>query len=205
VNVYSAKSRLAQRAREQGVVMVITLIALVLLLVGGIALIRSSDATSSLAGQLSFRRDLKNQGERGLARAQALLTSGALKSANSRISDQLNLNYSSTRLPTNDQGLPGLLVSDADFTSAGMSEADQADAATAVSVRTVIDRLCLATGTASDANCTRLPLDCAAKGGQDKASMGGEVLKCMGTAYRISVRVTGPRSTQAFFQSMVAL
>ena len=52
----------AMPARERGVIMVITLIALVVLMIGGIALIRSFDTSMLLAGNLAFRRDLVNQG-----------------------------------------------------------------------------------------------------------------------------------------------
>ena len=185
--------------------MIITLIVLVLLMVGGVALMRSSDTSAALAGQLAFRRDLKNQGERGVAWALAQFTSGTLATAANRQADQLAVNYSATRLASNSQGLPTLLMADdATFASAGMTGSAITDSSAGVKVRTVIDRLCSGSGAPADSTCTRLPMDCSAKGGQDQSSMGGQVIKCTGTAYRISVRVDGPRATQAFFQSVVA-
>ena len=50
--------------RQAGVVMIITLIALVALLAASIALVRSFDSSMLQAGGLAFKRDLVNQGER---------------------------------------------------------------------------------------------------------------------------------------------
>jgi type IV pilus assembly protein PilX len=199
------RPRPVRASQQRGVVMIITLIALAILMAGGIALVRSSDTTSQLAGQLAFRRDLKNQGERGLSQALALLSTGTLSTSTARKDDLDSSNYSAIRLASNAQGVPTVLTDNTAFTNAGMSAADLTDTSAGVTVRTVIDRLCMATGTPSDSQCTRLPLDCSSKGGQDSASMGGQTLKCTGTAYRISVRVDGPRSTQAFLQSIIAL
>lgn len=197
-----------RQTNQRGVVMIITLVALLVLMAGSVALVRSADTAASLAGQLAFRRDLKNQGERGIAQATALLKTGALNTPTARQTNLGSANYSAVKLATNPQGVPSLLVRNSEaFLAAGMTAADiGADGDNhGVTVRTVIDRLCLATGAPTDSACTRVPLDCAAKGGQDGAAMGGTVLKCSGTAYRISVRVDGPRKTQAFFQSVVAL
>lgn len=193
------------RARQSGIVMIVTLIVLALLMVGGLALMRSSDSSSALAGQLAFRRDMKNQGERGMEVALGLLNTGALQSPAARQANVATANYSAIKLSSNSQGLPDVLMqSDAALAAAGMTGAAITDSAAGVSVRTIIDRLCSASGAATDANCVRLPMECSAKGGQDQSGMGGQATTCYGTAYRISVRVDGPRSTQAFFQSVVA-
>lgn len=190
---------------QRGVVMVITLVVLALLLVGGVALVRSSDTYGTLSGQLAFRRDLKNQGERGLARALALLDSGTLSSASARLASLAAANYSAVQLSANDEGLPQvLLADDTAFAEAGMSASDIEDSDSGVRVRTVIDRQCSAAGEVSSAGCTRVPMDCSSKGIQTQNGMGGQVIQCYGTAYRLSVRVDGPRSTQAFFQMTVA-
>jgi type IV pilus assembly protein PilX len=195
------------RRSQRGMVMVITLVVLVLLMLGAVTVFRSSDASGALSGQMALRRDLKNEGERGIANAITLLKSGALQTEASRYNSALASNYSATLLNTNGnnaQGLPdALMLSDADFTATGMT-AGTLDATTKASVRTVIDRMCSATGAPDDTKCVRLELDCSGKGGQDQPKMGGQVIKCSGTAYRISVRVDGPRSTQAFFQAVVA-
>jgi type IV pilus assembly protein PilX len=190
---------------QQGVVMIITLIVLVVLMVGAVALWRSSDTSAALAGQLAFRRDLKNQGERGFQEALTSFDSGDLSTASARTAAVKTANYSAIKLASNDQGIPKILLQDEDsFTAAGMEKTDLEDTTSGVKVRTVIDRQCSATGESTDANCTRVTVSCGTSGGETQNGMGGEVLSCTGTAYRISVRVDGPRSTQAFFQMVVA-
>ena len=68
-------------------------------------------------------------------------------------------------------------------------------------VRYVIDRLCLATGEFSEASCEVTTSDTDEGGSSWLRKPGAEKRP----VYRVSVRVTGPRSTQAFFQSTFAL
>lgn len=188
--------------------MIITLVVLVLLLFGAISVFRSSDSSSALAGQMAFRRDLKNQSEIGLIQAQALLQSGVLSTESSRYTSLLTSNYSAILLPStnNSLGMPNaMLLNDSDFAAAGMGAAPSVDSVNQVEVRYVIERMCNTAGTPTDANCVRLDIPCAGKGGMDKTNKkGGPLNMCPATVYRISVRVDGPRSTQAFFQTVVA-
>lgn len=204
----SARRHSRSHRAQRGVVMIITLVALTILMAGSVALMRSSSTSSSLAGQLSFRRDLKNQGERGIAQALAALRTGTLSSSTTRQTSLGAANYSATKLSANAQGVPTLLTQGADaFVAAGMTGADLGATGenNGVTVRTVIDRLCKDPGAASDSGCVRVPQVCTSPGVQSGSSVNATQIQCMGTAYRISVRVDGPRQTQAFFQSVVAL
>lgn len=194
------------RAKQHGISMIIVMVALMVMLAGGVALTRSSDASTLLAGQLAMRRDLKNQGERGIAWAMRELGTGALRGRLTRRADLLTSNYSATQLPSNPQGIPSILLDDAAFTAQNMSAPDISSAAAGVTIRTVVDRLCNGAGPERIQNCTMLSHYCdGVSGGQDSTVGGGEVIKCFTTAYRITVRVTGPRDTQAFFQTIVGL
>jgi type IV pilus assembly protein PilX len=201
------------RRRQQGVIMVVTLIALVVLLLGGVALMRSSDTSSALAGQLGFRRDLKNQGERAMTMAVNALKSGDLSSASSRLVSLSSSNYSAFQLDANSNGIPDILLkSDADFVAAGykvnIDDADGsgANSTSGVKARYVIDRLCLAADTTADASCGKTNV-VVQNNGQDRnaqqLSMSFRSTNLV--IYRITVRVDGPRGTQAFFQSSVGL
>lgn len=205
------KHTLAQR----GVVMVITLVALAVLLIGAVALFRSSDTSSALAGQLGFRRDLKNQAERGTALAIKALKKGNLAAQTTRETSSPKNNYSAVRLETDARsGLPKILLqSDADFTGAdyviNINDADSSgdNAGSGVKVRYVIDRLCMATGEAKPANCGKTNV-VQENSGQDSSHVSQTSASFYSVnlaLYRISVRVDGPRGTQAFFQSTVAL
>lgn len=194
------------KARQRGVVMLITLIALVLLLLASAAMMRAAGGSTVLAGNIGFRRDLGNQAERGFVAARKALVSGALSSDTTRSTDQLAANYSSTRLDTNANGVPTVLASDTAYSSKGMTLQDIDDSASdvksGVTVRYVIDRQCITTGSFSAANCELTAATNADKGGSDlPRKAGGESRP----VYRISVRVKGPRDTESFYQSTFAL
>lgn len=189
-----------RRARQRGIVMLITLIAMVVLMIGAVALVRSFDTSSILAGNLAFRRDLTNQGERGIALARAAFTGGALSTEAARNSDQSSANYSSIKLETNEQGIPKLLVKDSLFSSAGMSVADTTDSTQGITVRYVVDRQCTGQGPPDDSSCVVTTGSADPSGSNWLPKPGGESRP----VYRVSVRVTGPRNTQAFFQTTFA-
>jgi len=192
--------------RQSGVIMLLVLVALVALLATGIALVRSSDVGLMQAGNLAFRRDLQNQAERGIKAAIAQFATGApLASESARSSNQLNINYSATRLATDARGIPLVLLSETLYVNASMAGTDLSDTATAVTVRTVIDRLCAAaTTTYNSDTCTNVdpdigrlpqPID-----SQSPVTPNG----IERPVYRISVRATGPRQTQVYLQSTFA-
>lgn len=202
-------------ARQRGVVMIVTLVALVVLLLGAVALLRSSDASSALAGQLGFRRDMKNQAERAIAMAVSSLKTGSLSSAAAREKSEASANYAAAQLATDaSTGLPTILLkSDAEFKAAGYklnivdgADSSAANATSGVKVRYLIDRLCLAAGAVDAASCSRTNVQIQFNG-QDSGSQKAdtEFRSAQLVVYRISVRVDGPRGTQAFFQSSVAL
>jgi hypothetical protein len=104
-------------------------------------------------------------------------------------------------LATNAQGVPTALLDDTAFALVGTTANDIVPTANSqVKIRYVIDRLCMATPpttVASISTCvqsTGLPT-----GGT--ANRNTAVAPPSATIYRISVRVDGPRSTQAFLQT----
>lgn len=187
------------RRQEQGFVLISTLFALVLLMLAATAMLRSSDISAMLAGNLSFQRDLTNQAERGFAAARTLMASGALAAETTRESDLITSNYAAARLTTNASGIPRVLTSESSYTDAKFSAADISE--NGVTVRFVIDRQCLAVGAFNEASCETSAGSSDASGSSWLRKPGAEKRPL----YRVSVRVTGPRNTQAFFQSTFAL
>ncbi|MCB4365661.1 hypothetical protein KIH07_18145 [Hydrogenophaga taeniospiralis] len=187
------------RRQEQGVVLIGTLFALVLLMLAAAAMLRSSDISAMLAGNLSFQRDLTNQAERGFAAARKLMGSGALATESARESSLASGNYAAARLTTNASGIPKVLTSESTYKDAKYSVADISE--NGVTVRFVIDRQCLAAGAFNEANCETSAGSSDASGSSWLRKPGSE----RRPLYRVSVRVTGPRNTQAFFQSTFAL
>lgn len=185
--------------RQRGVVLLFTLIALMLVLLAASAMVRSVDTSSVLAGNLAFRRDLANQAERGIVAARKLLLTGALMSSGTRDANQLAYNYSAVKLANNASGVPTVLASDTAFTSAGMTGADLSG--NSGTVRYVIDRQCTAAGEFGASNCQVVEGTTDTAGSSWQRRPGAESRPI----YRISVRVTGPRNAQAFYQSTFAL
>lgn len=194
----------SRHAGQRGVTLVIALIALTILTVGAVAMTRSADVSLRMAGNLAFKRDLVNQGERAIATALAELNAGGLAAESTRNANRVASNYSATLLGSSAQGIPNVLLSDAAFTAAGFSHADITDAATGVTVRYVIDRQCTSAGTYDIAACQAVtakppPKSC---DGINCDVTTGSVTR---PVYRISVRVTGPRGNQTYTQTTVAL
>lgn len=186
------------RRAARGVVMIVTLLALVLILVGATALVRSMRGASLLAGHFAVKRDLLNQAERGMAAALTALNSGALSTSATREADLVAANYSASSLATNAEGIPNVLVKDSDYTSAGFTLADIADSSTGIEIRYVIDRQCTAAGAYSSASCEFLATT-GDRGGSDFLKKPGGESRAI---YRISVRVKDTRrDSQAFSQA----
>ena len=192
----------ASAARQRGVVLIFSLIVLLILAIGAVALLRSVDSSLLSAGNLAFHRDLVNQGEQAVASVMTEfkttgLPLGGGSTTNNTTADLQTANYSATTLPTNSQGVPLVLLNDAAFVAA-FTAGDLAGRTSDVKIRYVIDRLCAPlTVTASSSACvqsTGLPT-----GGT--ANRNTAVAPPSATIYRISVRVDGPRSTQAFLQT----
>ena len=190
--------RSTSRSRQRGVVLIFSLIVMLIMTIGAVALMRSMHTSMSTTGNLAFRRDLVNQGEQAVSQVVSQFKAGNIPASGITTTSDPTSNYSATVLPANNQGVPALLlVQDATF-HATDSGADLAGATPDVTMRYVVDRLCTAgTVTPSTALCVQssgLPT-----GGT--ANRNTAVAPPSATVYRLSVRVSGPRSTQAFLQT----
>jgi Tfp pilus assembly protein PilX len=184
------------RSRQKGVVLIFSLIILLILLIGAVALMRSMNNSLLTAGNLAFRRDLVNQGEQAVSTViNEFKTGGAMVGLTT--ADQPAFNYCSTILPTNNQGVPLALLGGTTCASPGTA-ADITGATSDVQIRYVIDRLCSATGSSSSALCAQ---SLANPTGGTGGSGAPPVTPPSSTVYRLSVRVSGARSTQVFLQT----
>ncbi|HEX7864861.1 MAG TPA: hypothetical protein VF555_07915 [Variovorax sp.] len=200
----------ASRARRQrGVVLLFCLIVLVILLIGGVAVMRSTHTSLASAGNLAFRRDLSSQGEQAASNVLTAFKSGVLKTATLSAASIPSANYSAVELTANDQGIPLVLLSSSsspsgtDFTGATFSPtaSDLTGATSDVTIRYVIDRLCRAAGTATTSSCVYAPSSSNVTGGSSQLPTSQRPASTISPVYRLSVRVTGVRSTQVFLQT----
>jgi type IV pilus assembly protein PilX len=188
------------RPRQQGVVLIYALITLVIMLIGAVAISRSISANQFNVGNIGFKRDLTNQGERAaLAALDAVRGAGVLADETIRTKSKIAANYSATILPTNAHGIPTALLSDAAFAAVGTTANDITVPNMRVTVRYVIDRLATAEGECSSSTCTMA--------GGAPQTFGGAAAKNSTltppeqAVYRLTLRVTGPRNTLSFYQS----
>jgi type IV pilus assembly protein PilX len=189
-------------ARQQGVVLIFSLIVLLILAIGAVAVLRSVNSSLLSAGNLAFHRDLVNQAEQAVSNVMTQFKTTGLPVGDGTTTTNTTVslpaaNYSATTLPTNAQGVPLVLLDNAAFGPIATA-GDIAGRTPDVTIRYIIDRLCAPlTVAASSPNCvqsTGLPT-----GGT--ANRNTAVSPPSATVYRISVRVDGPRFTQAFLQS----
>jgi type IV pilus assembly protein PilX len=191
------RSRFASAVRQQGVVLIFSLIVLLILAIGAVAVLRSVNSSLVSAGNLAFHRDLVNQAEQAVSTVMTEFKTNAPPLNGATIADLPAANYVSTALPTNAQGVPLVLLSNAAFAAVGSAANILPGATPDVTIRYIIDRLCTNTGNANIINCvqsTGLPT-----GGT--ANKNTALAPPSATVYRISVRVDGPRNTQAFLQT----
>jgi type IV pilus assembly protein PilX len=185
--------------RQRGVTLLIALMAILILMGGAVALVRSFGTSLAIAGQMAFKRDLMNRGELGLAAARKALTSGSLINTEElRKDNEPKANYFAYLRANNDnaQGIPRDLIKDSDFS--GTADDIAADG---VTIRYLIERQCAGTGTFSEATCSVFAKPMSTSGGERRELVGAEY----GAMYRITVRVKGPSSTTVYLQSLVTI
>lgn len=176
---------------QSGVVLIFALIALVVLLIGSIALVRSTDTNLILAGNLAFKRDVINQAERAIPGIRAKFKTGELSVDSARQTDLPSSNYYATIQENNSNHIPKVLMQ---VTEGNVNNIVDTD--TRVTVRYVIDRMCLTAGEASNKSCS-FGDSTTDRDGSNGPKPSGENLPI----YRISIRATGPRNAEAFIQS----
>jgi type IV pilus assembly protein PilX len=184
-------------ARQRGVVLIFSLLVLLILAIGAVALLRSVNSSLASSGNLAFHRDLVNQAEQAVSTVMTEFRTNGPPLNGATTGDLQAANYVSTTLPTNAQGVPLVLLDNTAFAAVGVAANVIPGATPDVTIRYIIDRLCTNTGTASSPNCvqsTGLPT-----GGT--ANHNTAVAPPSATVYRVSVRVDGPRNTQAFLQT----
>jgi Tfp pilus assembly protein PilX len=198
----------AQR-QQRGVVLLFCLIVLVILLIGSVAAVRSTHTSLASAGNLAFRRDLTSQGEQAASNVMVAFKSGALKTAALSSASVPSANYSAVELVADTQGIPLVLLAsgstpsgaDVGGTTFSPTAADLAGATSDITIRYVIDRLCRNAGAAATGTCVYAPSSSNVTGGSSQLPASQRPAAGISPVYRLSVRVTGARSTQVFLQT----
>jgi type IV pilus assembly protein PilX len=201
------------RQRQQGITLIIALLVLVSMTLAGVALMRSVDSSTLLAGNLAFRQSATASADRGMEGAIAVLRG---MSATGLQSDGAAGSGYYAALPATDKDFTGSATPatsgddfDWDKDAAKIATADAAGNTVAY----VVHRLCQGAGALNVNTCTTWLAD--AEGGASTSSLvGGETYRdptltpkpsAMRGFYRITVRIAGPRNTYSYVQASVVI
>lgn len=182
--------------RQQGAVLMIVLVALIAMLISVIALSRSMDTHQMVAGNLAFRNSAVHSTDAGVQGAVTWLQS-TIGSA------QLNTNapqrgyFAQIAEPNWDD--------EALWNQCGGCRIAADDAGNRVDW--IVHRMCSAQGNPNDAgvSCSLLTSGSAAASGGSYVSDATNFTGNARNYYRITVRVQGPRNTNALIQTFVSL
>lgn len=184
------------RARERGVVLVISLIILVALSLAGLALVRSTDTGNVISGNMAFRTAAMQAVDTGVEDAFLSVTGATGYAANPETA-VANKYYTQIYDTTGPGGVPDGLP-DVTWSSVAGTTIGEGNV-----VRWVAERMCngsTATRELILANCSTAPgrPNSSQKPGLQPTNTNFTV------AYRVTIRVEGPRNTVAMGQAIIA-
>jgi len=183
--------------RQRGVVLFVALVVLVALMVAGIALMRSVDINTLIAGNLAFRQSATSAADRGIEAARTWLSTNAVGAT-------LNSDIAASAYYANwqnwDYTASDPVIADFNWTTA----TDLSNDGTGNSVQYVIHRLCDLAGQPTTVNCVKTSAGGTAASTHGPTGYGSAPLSATSQVYyRVTVRVSGPRNTISYVQSLV--
>lgn len=207
---YSTLQRVSAARRQGGVVMLVALIVLVVMTLAGIALMRSMDTSTMIAGNMAFKQAATQAADVGIESAIAYLEQ---QNTNNGLYETVkNAGYSSQTLDNKaylDSGkafwaaVEGAGVCHLNKFGQGCIPAPEANANGNL-VSYSIQRLCL-NNKQPDKHCAAVSGTVTAEGNSEGAQEDVYGATTMTVYYRITVRVVGPRNSVSYVQSIVAL
>lgn len=199
-----ARSRLYLRRRQSGFSLLFALIALIILLVAAVSVMQSSGSSLFTSGNAAFQQDILARADVANVKIFSLLRSGGALSTEANLANSSkSSNYSAVALNTNKQGVPLALISDTKFDEVGVSSNDIKDDASNTVIRYVIERLCDQAGESGALgreHCIHEPDPNPILGGSSQGA-GSGIRPGFAPVYRVSVRIQGPRGSEAYLQN----
>ena len=190
------------RRAERGLVLLLALIVMAAMSLASVALVRSVDTTTAVAGNLALRQAALLPANLAVEEASAALFDDdaptGVATIVDRSADLPAQNYfASLQAGSDARGIPLRLQKKANF---NLPRVLYADADQYFEVRYVIERTCLAAGAATAGNCAVMPPE------QNPGATVGDTAPLALPPipyYRLTVRVDGPSNTTAFLQAML--
>jgi Tfp pilus assembly protein PilX len=202
------------RCRQQGVILIIALIILIAMTLAGIAMVRSVDTGTVIAGNLAFKQSASASGDAGVEAAITWLSSGADLTQNSAANgyyatSQTCLDLTGSATAANMDPTCTAPYVALDWTNTGAVVTLATDA-TGNTPSYIINRMCDSVGALNGATCATAQ---SAQGGSSQG-MSREMTTYQPGHwdsvtnrgyYRITSRIAGPRSTVSYVQVVVSL
>lgn len=201
---------------QRGVVLVIALIVMVAMIMAGIAMVRSVDTSTIIAGNLAFKQSGTSSGDLGVeaaitwlgANGASLIDDNATNAADgyyANSQDCLDLTGGGHVPPATTCPTTSVL----DWSDAAKVKAPVLDTTTGNSVQYVIHRMCNLPGALNGGTCA---VEQSSQTGSSEGAARQMATYQPGSwssvsnrgFYRITARVTGPRNTVSFVQAVIS-
>ena len=190
-------------SRQRGAALFIALVMLVAMMLAVIALVRSVDTATIIAGNLAFKQASTSSADIALNNASDWLNTTNVATPSTLESDSATVGYYATST-----GLD--LMNDATWTAATSALASGSGITAGVDssgnqINYVIQRMCSSTGTATTSNCLfgAATVTSSSQAVHDATEAGGATTLSASPIYRITVRVSGPRNTLSYVQGFL--
>jgi type IV pilus assembly protein PilX len=211
--VLSTHDRHLTNQRERGVVLFVVMLVLVVMALAAAALVRSVDVANLAAGNLSFKQSTLSATDVGVEASIAKFRTGSTLASGPVTQGDLPAEaYFATIQATDSRGVPTALLNKTTFDTAHSANCfwatpDWATTRTACTstapassmgqVRYLIDRQCTVAGPYNDESCNTAGDGGTMPGGSEDSSHTGVESS---PAYRVTVRVDGPKNSVSFSQ-----
>lgn len=202
-----------QMWRQRGVVLFIALIALLVMSLAAVALIRSVDTNTMIAGNLALRQSALTSSDRGAETAMDWLEAKALANLADLDADNSAEGYYATYFPTVDANDDGKTDDGDDrlFAKNLVDEhgvLDTNDDGQGNKIEYIIQRMCLNPAPpANDATNKCMlgepEIGTSSMGVKEAPEAGAIVATSQSPVYRVTVKVTGPKNTVSYTQTYV--
>lgn len=193
----------AQRAAQRGMVLLMALVVLVVIMVAGIAMMRSVDTATLVAGNLAFEQAATNAADKGIEQAIQMLKTKA-GTPTSLDSDDATSGYYAT-LRSNQSPSAGTSWQSFWDTSLSGAAYDVGVDQFGNHIWYVVHRECAnAAPPGAGGQCVASPKTMVATGNSQEAGE-IELQSSSQVYYRIVVKVQGPRRTESYVQSHIAM
>lgn len=212
VNHTPVHSRLRPMRRQNGVVMLVALIVLVLMTLAGIALMRSMDTTNLIAGNMAFKQSATHAADLGIEEAASWLEQNNAVPGGGG----LDASVPAAGYTSNSGNNAAFGVGEAFWLGqvaggvcylpvqgGACSGAPGVANAAGHTVGFMIQRLCNNGGPRGNAGCALVPGAANAGGGAEGAGDPQLTGGSNAVYYRITVRVVGPRNSASYVQAIV--